>query len=109
MAAGNGSDLTGSEALELERFMIKARLEMQIEKAKIEAQKMELEIEKERIQAQEIELKKLEGNPTSNGYNTCGGLAGRIHNIPEFTESGADNFFLQFEKVAIMKGWKKED
>ena len=41
--------------------------------------------------------------------NAVGGVDGRVHYIPEFTESGAENLFMQFEKIATMKMWRKDD
>ena len=54
-------------------------------------------------------MKQLEIDGKSGTGNSVGIVNGRIHYIPEFTESGAENFFMQFEKIAEMKKWKKED
>lgn len=78
--------LWGSEALGLEKYKIVCEIEL--EKARNQTEK-----EKARIQTEKgVELRKLEVGAISNMYRTCEGTDGRIRNIPDFTEIGAENF-----------------
>ena len=89
----------------------KERIQVEIEKEiiQVEKERIQVETEKERIQVEEIHMKQMEVDSRGGTSNAAGGVDGRVHYIPKFTESGAEIFIMQFEKIATMKNWKKED
>ncbi|XP_076030622.1 uncharacterized protein LOC143018919 [Oratosquilla oratoria] len=69
---------------------------------------MQLEIEKIRAE-KEIRLKEIEVMGAQGGRNGGGGKDDRISQLPEFVEGEADDFFIQFEKLATIRKWERAD
>ncbi|KAK3889158.1 hypothetical protein Pcinc_006734 [Petrolisthes cinctipes] len=92
-------------------------MEFELEKLKIETerareerqfQERKLQVESE-LKLKELELRKLELESGGSNRGRSVEVDLRGGQLPEYIESEAEHFFLQFEKIAEMRGWDQAD
>ncbi|XP_063601112.1 uncharacterized protein LOC134777204 [Penaeus indicus] len=80
------------------------------EQLAMEKLRLEFEYKKMQLQAEkEIKIKELEVEEKLGTRREIGDKDNRAKNLPEFIEEEAEDFFIQFEKVAKIKGWDESD
>ncbi|XP_076049636.1 uncharacterized protein LOC143030371 [Oratosquilla oratoria] len=79
-------------------------------RAQVEIEKIRAEKElKLKEMENKIRLKEIEVFGTQGGRNAGGGGDDRVSQLPEFIEGEAEDFFIQFEKLATIRKWERSD
>lgn len=80
------------------------------EQLAMEKLRLEFEYKKMQLQAdKEIKIKELEIEERTGTRRGVGDNDNRIKSLPEIIEEEAEDFFIQFEKIANIKGWNEND
>lgn len=88
--------LSESETLDLEKYRYKLQDDMETDKERLQAEK-------------EIKMRQMDTERGRGAGSAVKGVNGSVHHIPEFTQDGTENFFMQFERIATMKELYRED
>ncbi|XP_076048298.1 uncharacterized protein LOC143029531 [Oratosquilla oratoria] len=79
-------------------------------RAQVEIEKIRAEKElKLKEMENKIRLKEIEVFGAQGGRNAGGGGDDRVSQLPEFIEGEAEDFFIQFEKLATIRKWERSD